>query len=85
MFILSTGISVVQGTQALSKGNYAGASKSGLDIGMGYVGVAGGPVGAVASGVYFGIDTFIGWDNAFKRPVPTLPLPPIRVCSFLIN
>jgi hypothetical protein len=57
---------VFSGTQAyqnLRQGNYRGAAKNGLDIGMAYVGVAGGLPGAAISGGYFVVDTFVGWDN----------------------
>ena len=68
--VVSAGISAVQGVQAARQGNYAGAAKSTLDIGMTYVGVAGGPIGAGVSVGYFAVDTFIGWDkvvNFFRK------------------
>jgi RHS repeat-associated protein len=57
---------VFSGAQAvgqLQQGNNAGAAKSGLDITMSAVGTFGGPKGLAVSGIYFGIDTFVGWQN----------------------
>ena len=58
-------ISGYEGYNHLRAGNYAGFSKSGLDIGMGAVGFLG-PIGLAVSAGYFIIDSTIGWNNAFQ-------------------
>ncbi len=58
-------ISGYEGYNHLRAGNYAGFSKSGLDIGMGAVGFLG-PIGLGVSAGYFIIDSTIGWNNAFQ-------------------
>ena len=63
LFFVGAGISGYEGYEAAMHGDIAGASKHGLDIGMGAVGAFCGPVGAGASGVYFGVDFLIGWDK----------------------
>jgi RHS repeat-associated protein len=58
-------ISSYQGAEAIGDGRYGDAAKSGLDIGMGVVGL-GGPFGLLVSGSYFVTDTFFGWDTPAK-------------------
>jgi hypothetical protein len=77
-FVIGGALNVSQGIQAYQQGNIGfannGAAKSGLDIIMGGVGVGGGPVGATASGLYFGVDMTVGWDAVRKeaqRQAPT--------------
>ncbi len=60
-FLVGTGISAVQGGADIAHGDYAGAEKSGLDIGMSTLGELGGPPGWIAAGGYFGVDATIGW------------------------
>ena len=74
IFILSTGISIIQGGIALSNGDTGGAKKSGLDIIMSGVGTFGGPWGAGISGTYFFID------NARPNPHPALIFDP-SICQ----
>jgi len=57
------GLSAVQGYRSYKRGDNAGVAKSTLDAGMGYVGLRGGVPGAIASGVYFGVDLTVGWDG----------------------
>jgi hypothetical protein len=62
-FGLTTVFSGIQAYQNLQQGNYGGAAKNGLDITMAYIGIAFGLPGAIVSGSYFLVDTFVGWDN----------------------
>ena len=71
-FVVGTGISLYQGGQALLNGNYAGAAKSGLDIGMGAFATFGGPPGWIIGGGYFALDAL----GAFDRPMITTPYTP---------
>ncbi len=64
IFYVGAAFNAYQGTQAAREGNYAGAGKAGLDIGMGAVGAFGGLPGAVISGGYF-VGDMIGWDKIF--------------------
>ena len=68
-FVVGTGISLYQGGNALLKGNYAVAAKSGLDIGMGALATFGGPPGWIIGGGYFLLDAI----GAFNRPLITTP------------
>jgi RHS repeat-associated protein len=68
-FVVGTGISLYQGGDALLYGDYEGASKSGLDIGMGAFATFGGPPGWIIGGGYFLLDAI----GAFNRPVITIP------------
>ncbi|HLA11306.1 MAG TPA: hypothetical protein VJ023_12020, partial [Pyrinomonadaceae bacterium] len=63
---VGTGIGLYQGVGSFRRGDYAGAGKSGLDIGMGAIGTLGGPPGAVIAGGYFAVDLTIGWDGVAK-------------------
>lgn len=71
-FVVGTGISLYQGGDALLNGNYAGAAKSGLDIGMGAFATFGGPPGWIIGGGYFLLDAV----GAFDRPMNTTPYVP---------
>jgi len=71
-FVVGTGISLYQGGNALLNGNYAGAAKSGLDIGMGTFATFGGPPGWIIGGGYFLLDAI----GAFDRPMITTPYTP---------
>lgn len=71
-FVVGTGISLYQGGDALLNGNYAGAAKSGLDIGMGAFTTFGGPPGWIIGGGYFALDAL----GAFDRPMITTPYTP---------
>ncbi len=73
LFVVGTGISLYQGGDAILKGDYAGAAKSGLDIGMGAFSTFGGPPGWIIGGGYFGLDAL----GAFKRPNITVPFSPL--------
>ena len=55
-----------QGAEALRQGNTADAAKSGVDVGVGLVGIFGGPPGAAIGGGYFVVDTTIGWGEVGK-------------------
>jgi hypothetical protein len=57
------------------KGNYSAAGKDGIDIVMGTIGVAGGPVGFAISGLYFLVDQTIGWDTFSTNNSANLTLP----------
>lgn len=72
LFVVGTGISLYQGGDALLKGDYAGAAKSGLDIGMGAFATFGGPPGWIIGGGYFALDAL----GAFDRPIITTPYSP---------
>jgi len=72
LFVVGTGISLYQGGDALLNGNYAGAAKSGLDIGMGAFATFGGTLGWIIGGGYFALDAF----GAFDRPMITSPYTP---------
>ena len=72
LFVVGTGISLYQGGDALLKGDYAGAAKSGLDIGMGAFATFGGPPGWIIGGGYFALDAL----GAFDRPMITTPYSP---------
>ncbi|VAW18190.1 hypothetical protein MNBD_BACTEROID01-2858 [hydrothermal vent metagenome] len=72
LFVVGTGISLYQGGDALLKGDYAGAAKSGLDIGMGAFATFGGPPGWIIGGGYFALDAL----GAFDRPMITTPYTP---------
>lgn len=66
LFTLSAGISVIQGGVCLYQGNYPAASKSGLDIIMGFTGLSF-PFGTTIAGSYFIIDVIPGgWPAAFE-------------------
>lgn len=73
-------LSVGQGYQAYERGDNLGVVKSGLDAGFGAGGTFGGPYGAGAATVYFGVDMTVGWPAAsrqiVKRPVITGVTPP---------
>lgn len=71
-FVVGTGISLYQGGDALLNGNYAGAAKSGLDIGMGAFATFGGTPGWIIGGGYFALDAL----GAFDRPMITTPYSP---------
>jgi len=62
-FGVGAAFSFYQGVQSYQQGNRAGAAKSALDIGMSYAGTFGGPKGLAVSGIYFGVDMAVGWDN----------------------
>lgn len=64
-------LSGYQGVQAYRQGNNAAAAKSGLDLGMSLVGLAG-PLGATASALYFTGD-MIGWDKIWNTAQKTAP------------
>ena len=67
-FVVGTGISLYQGGDALLDGNYAGAAKSGFDIGMGAYATFGGPPRWIIGGGYFALDAL----GTFNRPlIPT--------------
>lgn len=73
------GFSAYQGYEALGRREYGEAGKSGADMVMGGVGIFGGFPGAVASGVYFGVDTTVGWGNVgsfLANP------PPMQGCGY---
>lgn len=72
LFVVGTGISLYQGGDALLNGNYEGAAKSGLDIGMGTFATFGGPPRWIIGGGYFGLDAL----GAFNRPFITTPYSP---------
>ncbi len=65
--VAGAGFNVVQGVQSVRQGDNAAAAKSGVDAAMGVVGSFGGPVGAVAGGVYFGVDVTIGWPRVGRE------------------
>lgn len=69
IFVVSTGISLYEGGDALLNGDYASAAKAGLDIGMGAFATFAGPPGWVIGGGYFLLDAF----GAFERPYITTP------------
>jgi hypothetical protein len=71
LFIVGTGISLYQGGNALLKGDYAGATKSGLDIGMSAFATFGGPFGWIFGSGYFALDAL----GAFDRPI-SIPFSP---------
>ncbi|MGH9878697.1 MAG: hypothetical protein ACRD5H_13760, partial [Nitrososphaerales archaeon] len=71
-FGIGTAISTVNLVQDARQGNYAGAAKNGLDIGMGTVGLVGGPVGAGVSAAYIVTDTVIGWDKVGNEAAKSL-------------
>jgi hypothetical protein len=68
-FVVGTGISLYEGGDALMTGNYAGAAKSGLNIGMGAFATFGGPPGWIVGGGYFLLDAL----GAFDRPTIATP------------
>jgi len=65
-FATGTGISLIKGYSAYSKGDYEGVGKSGLDLYMGGVTMLGGPPGQITGGIYFGVDATIGWGEALR-------------------
>lgn len=66
LFWLSSAVSAYDGYSHLKTGNYIGATKSGVDIAMGVVGLAG-PIGFAISGVYFIVDQTVGWDTVIQE------------------
>jgi hypothetical protein len=58
-------MSTFEGINKILKGDYSGAAKSGLDLTMGYIGTMG-PIGFTISGIYFVVDTTVGWDKALE-------------------
>ena len=54
-------LSGIQTVQAYRQGGLRAAVKPGVDTAFGVLGTHGGPWGAGASGVYFGVDMTIGW------------------------
>jgi RHS repeat-associated protein len=72
---LGMALSLGQGYQAYQRGDRGGVVKSGFDLGFGAAGTFGGPYGAAASGVYFGVDMTVGWpkmaETALERKVIT--------------
>jgi len=75
MFVIGASVSVYQAFQSARQGNWGfsdhGIAKSGLDIGMSAVGLAG-PLGATASFLYFTGD-MIGWDRIWNTAQKTAP------------
>ena len=69
-FMVGTVISGYQGYRAIQKGDYSGAAKSGLDIGMGYIATFGGPPGWIIGGGYFALDAL-----GVYGPYPYVPVP----------
>ena len=63
LFVVGTGISLYQGAGALLRGDYAGATKSVFDIGMGAFATYGGPLGWVIGGGYFALDALGAFDR----------------------
>jgi len=59
--VLGMGMSLTQGVQAYRQGDKAEVATRGLDFVMGGVGTFGGPYGAAAGAVYFGVDMTVGW------------------------
>ena len=59
--LLGAGLSFYQMSNAFSQGRNAEGRKFALDGGMGLVGTLGGPYGAAAATVYFGVDMTVGW------------------------
>ena len=66
-FIGGFGFSFYEGVNHMNNVNYLGASKSGLDIGMGVLATYGGIPGLIIGGIYFAVDATIGWDNAVNN------------------
>jgi hypothetical protein len=63
MFGISAAMSGVNFVDNVSQGKIANAGKNVLDVAMGYIGLAGGPYGAVVGGVYTLVDVTVGWDK----------------------
>lgn len=61
--VFGAAVSFHQSGIAFSRGHKAEGAKFALDGGMGLAGAFGGPYGAAASAVYFGIDMTIGWEG----------------------
>ncbi|MDD3321625.1 MAG: RHS repeat-associated core domain-containing protein [Paludibacter sp.] len=66
-------ISGYQGYSAFQKGDYLGAAKSGLDIGLGAFATFGGPPGWIIGGGYFALDALGAFDS---RPFINVPYNP---------
>jgi RHS repeat-associated protein len=66
-------VSIVQGAQAYKRGDKPGVIKATIDLGFGAAGTFGGPYGAGASAVYFGVDATVGWP-AVSRQVNNHPM-----------
>jgi hypothetical protein len=60
-------VSGYQGVSSIQYGDYAGAAKSGLDIGMAAIATFGNVPGLIIGGGYFLLDAF----GAFERPYIT--------------
>jgi RHS repeat-associated protein len=71
--IAGIGLSLIEGGQHLRQGERGAAAKSGLDAAFGGVGTFGGPYGAGAATIYFGIDMTMGWP-AFGRQATRHPM-----------
>jgi len=69
--LIGIGFSASNLYSSVRSGDTPGAAKSGVDISMGGVGMFGGPVGATASAVYFGVDMTVGWPAVGKAVAPT--------------
>jgi RHS repeat-associated protein len=61
-FLVGAGVGAVEGGAAIVGGDAGRAAKAGTDVSFGYLGIAGGPWGAAASGAYWAIDLTVGWD-----------------------
>ncbi|PIW04745.1 MAG: hypothetical protein COW40_08260, partial [Cytophagales bacterium CG17_big_fil_post_rev_8_21_14_2_50_40_13] len=66
VFFVGAGISFYEGVVAYQSGDNAALAKAGVDLFFGAVGTFGGPIGLGISGVYFLVDSTVGWDNAFE-------------------
>jgi len=71
-FAVGTGISLYQGYGAYKNGDYSGAAKSGLDVGMGAFATFGGPPGWIIGGGYFALDALGAFDLHYIS-TPNLP------------
>lgn len=86
LFWVGTFASLYNGASQLVNKDYTGAAKSGVDITMGVVGLAG-PIGFTVSGIYFIVDQTVGWDKAIdaidknikenRKIIPTWTLRPM--------
>lgn len=72
--LIGMGLRAVGAIQAYKAGNRGfannGAAKQSLDIVMGGISTFGGPWGAAAGAVYFGVDMTIGWDRMVNEVAP---------------
>jgi RHS repeat-associated protein len=65
--VAGMGISGYQAYNAFSQGNNKAGAKYTVDFVMGGVGTFGGPYGAAAGVVYFGVDATVGWDRVGRE------------------